>query len=34
MPSIGELSDMPFHVTLVCDGAVPRIEAVAMEPRP
>ena len=34
IPSIGELSGIPFHVTCVCDGAVPRIDTVAIVPRP
>ena len=34
MPSMGELIFMPFHVTCVCEGAVPRNEAVAIVPRP
>ena len=33
-PSIGELIFMPFHVTCVCEGAVPRNEAVASVARP
>ena len=33
-PKSGELTFMPFHVTCVCEGAVPRNEAVAIVPRP
>ena len=32
MPSVGELSFKPFHNTCVCDGEVPRNDAVAMGP--
>ena len=34
MPNIGELSRMPFHVTWVCEGEVPRNEAVESVARP
>ena len=34
MPSVGELSFKPFHNTCVCDGEVPRNDAVARDPRP
>ena len=34
MPSMGELIFMPFHVTWVCEAAVPRKETVARLPRP
>ena len=32
LPSCVELMEMPFHVTCVCEEAVPRNEAVAMAP--
>ena len=34
MPSMGELIFMPFHVTCVCDGDVPRKDAVESVARP
>ena len=33
-PKSGELTFMPFHVTCVCEGEVPRNEAVASVARP
>ena len=34
MPSIGELMHIPFHVTCVCDGDVPRNATVESVARP
>ena len=34
VPSIGELIRIPFHVTCVCEGDVPRNSAVASVARP
>ena len=34
MPSIGELMRMPFHVTCVCEGDVPRNATVESVARP
>ena len=34
MPSIGVLMRMPFHVTCVCDGPVPRNDTVERVARP
>jgi len=31
---MGEFNSRPFQLTFVCDGAVPRKEAVAIAPRP
>lgn len=34
IPSIGFESAIPFHDTCVCDGALPRIDAVESDERP